>query len=112
MGESNIGKILLVGLVSLAVGWFLEWLIASYNTALLVDPITTVYYNISVLGWLGILALIAIVIAGIVAFKFKPKKGKKGSGSAFIIAAVIGFLGGMFISYLIAVYYPALLIVI
>jgi hypothetical protein len=112
MGESNIGKVFLVGLVALAIGWILEWLIASYNTALLVDPITTTYYGISVLGWLGIVIVISLIIAAIVAFKVKPKKGKKGGGSGFIIGAIIGFLGGMFIAWILAVYYPATLIVI
>jgi fructose-specific phosphotransferase system IIC component len=111
MAERNFGHVLLAGLIALAVGWFLEWIIASYTKSLLVDPILTVYYGISVLGWLGILALIVLVIGGIAAFKLKPKKGKKG-GSGIILAVIIGFLAGMFISWLLAVYVPAVLIVV
>jgi hypothetical protein len=111
MAERNFGHILLAGVIALAVGWILEWILASYNTALLVDPITTTYFGISELAWLGIVLVIVLVIAGIAAFKLKPKKGGKGSHTGFYIAVVVGFFAGMFIAWMLAVYVPATLIV-
>jgi hypothetical protein len=112
MAEHNSIKVFILAFAAFGIGWIVDWLIGSYTPALVTDPMA-LYYGISELAWLGIIALISLVVGAIIAFKVKPKKAKKGGAvGAIILIAVVAFLLGMVLGWIISFYYPTTLIVI